>query len=94
MRHYLATLHKRPDHHKRRFALLASGSITVLIFVAWALVTFGNGGTLAENNNDPERANPEIGPIDSLRAGASESLDALGNSFKDLKSGVFNTYGE
>src|SRR3989344_5865914 len=54
MRQYLSTLHKQPPHHKKRFALLASSTITLFIFGVWSLVTFGTGGTMiAENEKIP-----------------------------------------
>ena len=86
MRKYLATLHRRPDHHKKRFALLASGGFTLIIFATWSLVTFGN-------DNPPEetvtRAHEEVGPLESLRANSAQTLEAIKESIEDLK-----TYGQ
>ncbi|MSR87560.1 MAG: hypothetical protein EXS69_00060 [Candidatus Zambryskibacteria bacterium] len=93
MRRYLATLHRQPDRHKKRFALLVSGGVTVLIFVIWTLVTFGTGGTLAEDNNT-KRAHEEVSPIDSLRASATEGFDAAQDSFSQLREGVLNIHGQ
>ncbi|MDO8424142.1 MAG: hypothetical protein Q7S54_00845 [bacterium] len=109
MRHYLATLHQRPHHHKRRFALLASGAFTMLVFGIWAMVNFGAGtGTLAETDNG--RLENEASPFGSLRRGLGASIEALRGSVSELKTGlevvnfesgyeemkenVLNTYGE
>lgn len=94
MRHYLATLHKKPDHHKRRFALLVSGSVTVLIFTVWALVTFGPQGSWADNSKTSERAHQEVGPLESIRMNVSSSLDSIQYSFEGLKGNVLNSYGQ
>ncbi len=83
MRQYLATLHKRPDHHKKRFALLASSTITLFIFGVWSLATFGINGTsekvIAEKN--------EVNPLQSLSTSLASSFEALINSFNELKTG-------
>lgn len=87
MRKYLATLHTKPDHHKKRFAFLVSGGVTLFLFMIWTLVTFGEGGTLAqtveENNNN------EVSPFESISAGAGESVHGLQENFKAL----INSYG-
>ena len=93
MRHYLATLHKRSDHYKKQFTLFVSGSITVLIFVIWALVTFGNGGTMAESNIENQRAHKEVTPLETLIGGVKESLGAINQSVQELKSEALNIYG-
>ena len=90
---YLDTLHQKPDHHKKRFALLASATITLFIFEIWSMVTFGiNGGILARNKNTstvPEEvAKIEISPLQSLRMNLSSSLEAFITSFNELKNGM------
>ena len=81
MRRYLAELYKKPDHHKRQFALLASGTITLFIFGVWSIATFGiNTKIIAEAEN-------EVSPLQSLRMSMAASLEALRNNFGELKRG-------
>ena len=51
MRKYLAELHKKPDHHKKQFALLASGTITLFTFGVWSPATFGINQELVANDS-------------------------------------------
>jgi hypothetical protein len=90
MRHYLATLHTRSEEHKRRFAFLVAGSTTLAIFAIWSMATFGNGGYLAKNGNNPDadRAHPEISPLESLRANAASSFGSIRDTVNDLKAPV------
>ncbi len=88
MKRYLATLHTKSDHHKRRFALLASGSVTLLIFGIWSLATFGmNGAVVAKTEQ-------EVSPFQSLQMNLAASFEVLGNNFKELKDGALNIYGQ
>lgn len=80
MRRYLARLQKKPDHHKRQFALLASATITLFIFGIWSLATFGvNTEVIAEEN--------EVSPFQSLGSSLAASLEAFKSNFGKLKSG-------
>ena len=85
MRKYLSTLHTRPDHHKRRFALLTSSIITLFIFSIWSFVNFGEmrEEIIAENVKGSE-----ISPFDSLRMSLASSFEAMRESFLELKSGL------
>lgn len=91
MRHYLATLHKRPDHHKKRFALVVSGSFTLLIFAIWILVNFGGPEpTPASANKSIE----ESSPIVSLMRGFGTGLQALfGGEGREAELEPVNNYG-
>lgn len=81
MKRYLATLHKKPDHHKKRFALLASSTITLFIFGVWSLATFGvNGEIIAEKS--------EINPSQSWRTSLAATLGALRDSVEELQTGL------
>jgi len=81
MRRYLAKLQKKPDHHKKQFAFLASLTITLFIFGIWSLATFGvNTRIIAEEN--------EVSPFQSLGTNLASSLEALKGSFGALKSGL------
>ena len=90
MNKYLAELHKKPDHHKKQFALLASGTITLFIFGVWSLATFGinreviaksDGGIVAAS----KVAESEVGPFQSFRSNLASSLDAIKSNFGELK---------
>lgn len=86
MRKYLATLHKRPHHHKKRFALLTSASFTLLIFSIWALVNFGVDKESAVQANSA--AVGEASPFGSLWRGLGASIEALRGNVSDLKTGL------
>ena len=87
MRKYLANLHEKPDHHKKQFAFLASGTITLFIFGVWSLATFGiDRGTVAESGNVPTVANREVSPFQSLRMNLGASIEALKSNLSGLNS--------
>lgn len=80
MRQYLSTLHKKSPKHKKRFALITSGTFTLLVFAIWALATFGvTDGTLANANEATKEANP----FGSLIRGFGASFSALRGEVKD-----------
>ena len=81
MKRYLATLHRQPGHHKKRFALLASSTITLFIFGVWSLATFGIGEEVITE------AKSEVSPFQSLRMSLAASLEALRENFGELKAG-------
>ena len=91
MGNYFSTLHRQPPHHKKRFAFLASSTITLFIFGVWSLATFGTSGTkIAGNENVPVNsavAENEVSPLQSLRTGLASSFEALMSSLNELKSG-------
>ncbi|MBI2086734.1 MAG: hypothetical protein HYT69_00985 [Candidatus Zambryskibacteria bacterium] len=91
MRKYLATLHRRPVHHKKRFALLVSGGFTLFIFAIWSAVNFPPGTDPVKSPISDHGAR-EVSPLESLRSGVATSLTALKESFEELKNGVLNTY--
>ena len=89
MRTYLSTLHKRSPSHKKRFAFLASGGFTLLIFAVWATVNFGgnpstSSGQAASVNKSVESANP----FGSFLRGIESSFEGLKDSFAGLKEGI------
>ena len=83
MRQYLSTLHKRPHKHKKRFALLASGGFTLLIFAIWATVNFSGGEAVAANAN---MAIENTNPFGSLFRG-------IESGFNELRESILNIYG-
>lgn len=92
---FLAALHKKPDHHKKRFALLVSGTITLFIFGIWSLVTFPpktNQPIAGDSNNGSNVS--EVSPFESLRMSLGSSFEALQTSFQELKNGTLEIYGQ
>jgi hypothetical protein len=92
MRKYFATLHTRPDHHKKRFALLVSGTTTLAIFAVWTLVRFGTGTPV-----DPVVATAPVvedtsasagSPLQTLRASASDAWSVLSGGIDKAKEGL------
>lgn len=93
MNRFFAELYKKPDHHKKLFALLASGTITLFIFGAWSLTFFGtssNNIAKVDNTRGSIKANQEISPIESIGINLANSLEAIKNSWGLLKSSFEN----
>lgn len=98
MRKYLSELHKKPDHHKKQFALLTSGTITLFIFGIWSVVNFGVPDAPVKV---AEEKKEEIGVFDSLRLNLAASLTGIKENFMDLESkytelrdGTLDIYGQ
>ncbi len=82
MRQYISTLHKKPDHIKRRFAFLVSASFTLSIFTIWSLVNFGlpsKSEIAAKKNNSSE---------ESLLGGMALALKAISGTLNETKQGL------
>ena len=94
MRKYLAELHNKPDHHKRRFAFLASSTVTLFIFAIWSMATFGfNTSILGGNESQTAsiasaKIEEEVSPFQSIRMNIADSLDAIKNGWGELKEGL------
>ena len=95
MRRYLSQLHKKPDHHKRQFALLASGTITLAIFGIWSLATFGTskGSFIGEiqTSSVAETSGSEVSPFQSLRSSLADTFNAVKGSLGELKKNIEST---
>lgn len=89
MEKYLARLHKRPDHHKKRFAFLASSTITLFIFGVWSLATFGVNNVSEEIVIEKN----EIGPFELLRTNLGSSFEAIQTIYKEMRDNAPNIYG-
>lgn len=89
MENFLERLHKKPDHHKKRFALLASSTITLFIFALWSLATFG-----INRESVITKTETEVGPLESFRSSLASSFEALRSSLEDLKNGTLEIYGQ
>ncbi len=89
MRRYLAKLQKKPDHHKKQFALLASATITLFIFGIWSLATFPPKADqpMAGGKSNGSNVN-EVSPFQSLGTNLASSLEALKGSFGALQSSL------
>lgn len=103
MRKYLANLKNKPDHHKKQFAFLASGTITLFIFGIWSLTTFGIAKDIVVEENQ------EVGPFETVRSNLAASFQAIGEniglleesvktldleaSYINLREGALDTYG-
>jgi hypothetical protein len=106
MKKYLSTLHQKSDSHKRRFAFLTSGLITLIIFTFWSMALFGNDQSVIA-----EKESQEVSPLASLKDGVASSVAGLNDAFagikyglkemvdlqsdyEEMKSGVIETYGQ
>ena len=91
MEKYLTKLYQKPDHHKKQFAFLASGTITLLIFGFWSLTTFGINNESNDNEANvaaaPETVE-EVGPLQSFKTSLASSWEAIRDNFVELKSGI------
>lgn len=88
---YFAELHRRPDHHKKRFAFLTSLTITLFIFSIWSLAVFGVSDNKIVVSNEPviiSETENETGPFKAFYLNLASSFSAIGTSFKELKNGV------
>jgi hypothetical protein len=89
MRRYLATLHKRPEHHQKRFAFLVSGVTTLMIFTIWCFAKFGAPGTETVATAGPEDIGAKAeSPLESLRASAETALSSMSEEYKKAKAGL------
>jgi len=91
MRTYLATLHKKSPSHKKRFALITSGTFTLLIFAIWALATFGPSTFGTMDSGQEASANQAVGeanPFGSLLRGVGAGFKALTGEVDELKNGL------
>ena len=86
MKKYLAELHTKPDHHKKRFALLASGAFTLVILGVWSLVTFGGDDVTLADGEMPAKV--EVSPFQSLIGGVIASFKSLNGDYDELKQGL------
>jgi hypothetical protein len=92
MRKYIAKLHKKPDHHKKRFAFLFSATFTMAIFGVWSLVMFGPSrqGTLVERPNqmvEEDKANNPT-PLGNLFSGMAATIQAIRGDIGEVVEGL------
>ncbi|MDB5194784.1 MAG: hypothetical protein JWN50_798 [Parcubacteria group bacterium] len=90
VRKYLAGMHTRPEHHKKRFALAVSGSATLLIFTLWTLARFGAGGTPDTVAQTPvsDTSSSALSPVASLKASAVDAWSTITGQIDKAKQGL------
>jgi hypothetical protein len=89
MRTYLENLHKKSPAHKKRFALLTSGTFTLVIFAIWATVNFGSAGLGQSGATaSANQATQEVNPFGSLMRGIGASFQSLRGSVDELKGSL------
>jgi len=88
MKKYISEIHTKSPEHKKKFALMVSASITLIIFGVWAFVKFNdltNRPVVTENNRPLVE---EITPISNITDGIANSLEAIKTTATDLKNSV------
>jgi hypothetical protein len=90
MRQYLATLHERSDHHKKRFAFVASASFTLAIFAVWSFVNFGLPGQALPDTQNKVVAQDkkESSSFEPLKNGVAAAFKAIGGTVDEAKQGL------
>ncbi|MGB3922070.1 MAG: hypothetical protein WBL19_02185 [Minisyncoccia bacterium] len=86
MRRYIQKLRQKPDHHKRNFAFLVSGTVTLIIFGVWSAVNFGGETKLADESGS--RVTGEVSPLESMRMNLGSSIEAVRSGIGGIKDGV------
>lgn len=88
MRNFIRNLHNKPDHHKQRFAMLASATVTLFIFGFWSIATFGSkGGVVADAGSQVasvSAAESEVSPFESIQSSVAGGLKAITEKFSDI----------
>jgi len=90
MRRYIESMKNKPVHHRKRFALLSSLTITLAILGVWSLVNFGTGGVLATKEAETKQAKTvkEIGPLESMYKNVASSFSAIQGGMGDIKDAL------
>lgn len=83
MNKYISTLHTKSPSHKKRFALLTSAGVTLLIFTVWSLVKFSPESVVVRETSGPvnlalaSTANVSFSPFDNLVSGFKSVWQSL-----------------
>ncbi len=99
MSKYLSTIHQKSPQHKKLFALVISGSVTLIIFGIWSLVTFNRGSQIiVDAPKDAGTLKAPI-PLEDIKSGLANSFEAVRGQINSLQdnSGTADTnttYGE
>ncbi len=84
MKKYFRELHTKTPSHKKRFALLASGGVTLAIFAVWSFVRFGGEPQIAKDSTGPVNLAATV--ESSSVAGAFEGIKSSWQSLQKLIS--------
>ena len=90
MRKYLRTLHQRSPAHKKRFAMLASATVTLFIFSVWSFAKFGAPSGTVATNEGLEAGVSETSPIDPIRSNVASTIESMRKNFESLFEGFNN----
>jgi cell shape-determining protein MreC len=93
MRKYLKTIYQRSEQHKRRFALVTSGLITLFIFSLWSMVAFSNMPNFEDKTNDEAQViSTGVSPFESIWSDVSGTVGDIKNQLTDLKNTAEDLY--
>ena len=83
MRKYLATLPNKSDKEKKRFAVLASSSLTLTIFAVWILVNFGlpESVTVADLPKEEQEV-VAVSPFENIGEGVANAWQSIKDRFE------------
>ncbi|KKQ83302.1 MAG: hypothetical protein UT07_C0006G0010 [Parcubacteria group bacterium GW2011_GWB1_38_8] len=84
MRRYLATLHNKPESHKKRFAFISASVVTLFIIGIWSLTIFGVEEELSYNTRFNDAKKQEVSPFQSLRMNLGTSFESLKGDFQGV----------
>lgn len=92
MYQYIENLRKKPDHHKKKVALLAAGVVTGAMFIAWASVIFPSNtqailASAETANQSAVEQSPS--PFESLKASVGSAIESIKSLFQN-KADTFN----
>jgi hypothetical protein len=93
MYQYIEQLRNKPDHHKRRVALLASGAITGLIFFAWLSVILPSNTSQIVADSSQSQGVSEADnntPIETLKRSTAQVFDAIKVLFQKTATSASN----
>ena len=76
MENYLEQLRKKPDHHKKYFALGVSSCFTAIMFLIWSFAHFG-GNTPVVAENVPNPSTKEVSPFENIGNSIANAWSAM-----------------
>ncbi len=81
---YLDKVREKPLHHKKRFALLASSTITMFILGVWSFAMFGvsSGSVVAQREEEGNS------PLQSLTANVGSAFNSFKQDFDKVVESV------
>jgi|ERR1035437_1298315 Trk-type K+ transport system membrane component len=85
---YIENLRKGPDHHKRRFTLVATSAITGAIFLAWLSVLFPQNVSTVVADSQQSQVSDQVTPIGTLEASVGQAFGAIKSLFDNTTKTV------